>query len=162
MSVSAIRMYDDPVLRQVAEPVKDFDRELRGLVKSLTATMRAGAGRAGLAASQIGVPLRVVVYDYDGKAGHLVNPRLELSPRRVKADEACLSAPGTWWPLERAYAATARGRDMFGKPVTVRALGVLARVLQHEADHLDGVLFSDHLPEEERERFLAAAGLPAT
>lgn len=157
MTVLPIRLYDDPVLRRAAEPVKEFDRELRGLVKSLTTTMRAGAGRAGLAATQVGVPLRVIVYSYDGASGHLVNPRLELSERRITADEACLSAPGVWWPLERAYMVTARGRDMFGKPVTVRALGVLARVLQHEADHLDGVLFSDRLPAEERERFLAAA-----
>ncbi|WP_157247473.1 peptide deformylase [Nonomuraea typhae] len=155
MTVHAIRLFGDPVLREVAEPVKEFDRELRGLVKSLTMTMRAGAGRAGLAAPQIGVPLRVVVYDYDGKAGHLVNPRLEPSERRITADEACLSAPGVWWPLERSYMVTARGRDMFGKSVTVRALGVLARVLQHECDHLEGVLFSDHLPADERARFLA-------
>ncbi|WP_406674632.1 peptide deformylase [Nonomuraea sp. N2-4H] len=156
MSVLPIRMFGDPVLRTVAEPVRDFDRELRRLVKSLTATLRAGPGRAGLAAPQLGEPVRVVVYDYDGKSGHLVNPRLELSERRVTADEACLSAPGVWWPLERSYMVTARGRDMFGKPVTVRALGTLARVLQHETDHLDGVLFSDHLEEAERERFLAA------
>ncbi|MET8007115.1 peptide deformylase [Nonomuraea glycinis] len=152
-----IRRFDDPVLRAVAAPVRDFDRELRRLVKSLTLTMRAGAGRAGLAAPQLGVPLRVLVYSFDGASGHLVNPRLELSPRRITADEACLSAPGVWWPLERSYMVTARGRDMFGKSVTVRALGVLARVLQHEVDHLDGVLFSDHLEASERERFLAVA-----
>ncbi|TDD31114.1 peptide deformylase [Nonomuraea terrae] len=157
MTVRPIRTFDDPVLRRVSAPVQDFDRELRRLVKSLTATMGAGAGRAGLAAPQIGEPLRVLVYSYDGKSGHLVNPRLELSQRRITADEACLSAPGVWWPLDRSYMVTARGRDMFGKPVTVRALGVLARVLQHEVDHLDGVLFSDHLEESERERFLAAA-----
>ncbi|MBN6055556.1 peptide deformylase [Nonomuraea sp. RK-328] len=157
MTVRPIRLFDDPVLRSVAEPVRDFDRELRAVVKSLTATMRAGPGRAGLAAPQIGVPLRVVAYAYEGRSGHLVNPRLELSERRLTADEACLSAPGVWWPLERSYMVVARGRDMFGKPVSVRALGVLARVLQHEVDHLDGVLFSDHLGEEERERFLAAA-----
>ncbi|MEO3791911.1 peptide deformylase [Nonomuraea sp. B10E15] len=160
MTVLPIRMFDDPLLRAVASPVHDFDRELRRLVKTLTATMRAGAGRAGLAAPQVGEAVRVVVYAYDGKAGHLVNPRLELSERRVTADEACLSAPGVWWPLERSYMVTARGRDMFGKPVTVRALGILARVLQHEVDHLDGVLFSDHLEESERARFLAEA-LPA-
>ncbi|MEO3870852.1 peptide deformylase [Nonomuraea sp. B12E4] len=157
VTVRPIRVFDDPVLREIAEPVQEFDRELRLLVKSLTATMRAGAGRAGLAAPQIGEPVRVVVYSYDGKSGHLVNPRLELSERRVVADEACLSAPGVWWPLERSYLVTARGRDMFGKPVTVRALGVLARVLQHEVDHLDGVLFSDHLAADERARFLEAA-----
>ncbi|MEU5867766.1 MULTISPECIES: peptide deformylase [unclassified Nonomuraea] len=154
-------MFDDPVLRAVAEPVHDFDRELRRLVKSLTLTLRAGAGRAGLSAPQIGEPVRVVVYSYDGRSGHLVNPRLELSERRITADEACLSAPGLWRPLERSYMVTARGRDMFGKPVTLRALGVLARVLQHETDHLDGVLFSDHLEAAERERFLAEA-LPAS
>ncbi|NRQ30458.1 peptide deformylase [Nonomuraea sp. NN258] len=162
MTVRHIRTFDDPALRSVAAPVHDFDRELRGLVKSLTATMRAGAGRAGLSAPQIGVPLRVLVYDYDGKSGHLINPRLELSERRIVADEACLSAPGRWWPLERSYLVTARGRNMFGKPVTVRALGVLARVMQHEADHLDGVLFIDHLAPDERARFLAEAALPAS
>ncbi|MER6949039.1 peptide deformylase [Nonomuraea sp. NPDC000554] len=157
MKVRPIRVFDDPVLRSVAEPVHDFDRELRQLVKSLTTTLRSGTGRAGLAAPQIGVSLRVLVYSYDGRSGHLINPRLELSEQRVTADEACLSAPGVWWPLERSYMVTARGRDMFGKPVTVRALGTLARVLQHEADHLDGVLFSDHLDADERELFLAEA-----
>ncbi|GAA3113422.1 peptide deformylase [Planomonospora alba] len=154
MAVQPIRPFSDPVLRTVAEPVTTFDRELRGLVKSLQATLRAGADRAGLAAPQIGVPLRVLVYAADGRAGHLVNPRLEPSERKVTAEEACLSAPGLWWPLERSYMVTARGRDMFGKPVTVRALGTLARVLQHEADHLDGVLLPDRLTEAERERFL--------
>ncbi|GAA1510551.1 peptide deformylase [Sphaerisporangium rubeum] len=154
-SVQPIRLYTDPVLRTVAQPVKDFDRSLRELVKSLQATTRAGAGRAGLAAPQIGVPLRVLVFDVEGRSGHLVNPRVEPSGRTVVADEACLSAPGLWWPLERSYSAVAKGRDMFGKPVTVRALGMLARVLQHEADHLDGVLFSDRLPDDERERFLS-------
>jgi peptide deformylase len=156
VAVQPIRLFADPVLRTVAESVTTFDRELRGLVKSLQATMRAGAGRAGLAAPQIGVPLRVVVYELDGKSGHVINPRLELSERKIVADEACLSAPGLWWPLKRSYMATARGRDMFGKPVTVRALGMLARVLQHEADHLDGTLFIDHLPADEQERFLAS------
>ncbi|GAT68642.1 peptide deformylase [Planomonospora sphaerica] len=154
MTVQPIRMFSDPVLRTVTDPVTTFDRELRRLVRTLQLTLRAGAGRAGLAAPQIGVPLRVLVYELDGRSGHLVNPRLELSERKVTADEACLSAPGLWWPLERSYMVTARGRDMFGKPVTVRALGMLARVLQHEADHLDGVLFADRLPAEDREHFL--------
>ncbi|MFG2074906.1 peptide deformylase [Nonomuraea maritima] len=157
MTVRLIRTFDDPVLRETSAPVRDFDKELRLLVKRLTATMNAGSGRAGVAAPQIGEPVRVIVYNYDGKSGHLVNPRLELSARRVTADEACLSAPGVWWPLERSFMVTARGHDMFGRPVTVRALSVLARVLQHEVDHLDGVLFSDHLEAGERERFLAAA-----
>ncbi|MFF5205473.1 peptide deformylase [Streptosporangium sp. NPDC000396] len=159
VAVQPILLFTDPVLRTVAEPVTTFDRELRRLVKSLQATMRAGAGRAGLAAPQIGVPLRVVVYELEGRSGHLINPRLELSERKIVADEACLSAPGVWWPLERSYMATARGHDMFGKPMIVRALGMLARVLQHETDHLDGILFADRLPAEEREHFLRAATL---
>ncbi|GAA2783674.1 hypothetical protein GCM10020219_063940 [Nonomuraea dietziae] len=73
------------------------------------------------------------------------------------ADEACLSAPGLWWPLERSFGVTARGRDMYGKPVTVRAIGTLARVLQHEVDHLDGVLFVDRLADDERDRFMEMA-----
>jgi peptide deformylase len=156
MTVRQILMFGDPILREAAAPVTTFDRELRDLVRSLTATMRAGAGRAGLAAPQLGVPLRVIVYDVDGRAGHIVNPRLELSGRTVVADEACLSAPGVWWPRERSFSAVARGRDMYGKPVTVRAIAMLARVLQHEADHLDGVLFIDGLPAEDQRRFLAA------
>ncbi|MBB3733451.1 peptide deformylase [Nonomuraea dietziae] len=157
MAVQRIRAFDDPVLRAVARPVTAFDKELRGLVKSLTLTMRQGAGRAGLAAPQLGVQARVVVFDYDGRAGHLVNPRLELSERTIVADEACLSAPGLWWPLERSFGVTARGRDMYGKPVTVRAIGTLARVLQHEVDHLDGVLFVDRLADDERDRFMEMA-----
>lgn len=156
MTLPQIRLFNDPVLRTVAEPVTEFDRSLRDLVKSLNSLLRAGTGRAGLAAPQIGVPLRVIAFNLDGKAGHLVNPRLEVSERTIVADEACLSAPGLWWPLERSFAAVARGRDMHGKPVTVRAVGMLARVLQHEVDHLDGVLFSDRLPADERERFLAS------
>ncbi|GAA0374187.1 peptide deformylase [Microbispora corallina] len=156
MTVRPIRMFTDPSLRHVAEPVTEFDRPLRDLVRSLTATMRAGPGRAGLAAPQVGVPLRVLAYDVDGRSGHLVNPRLERSGRTVVADEACLSAPGVWWPRERAFSVVARGRDMHGRPVTLRAVGMLARVLQHEADHLDGVLFVDHLPDEDRLRFLAS------
>jgi peptide deformylase len=156
MTVRQIRMFADPSLRSVAEAVTTFDRSLRDLVRSLIATMRARPGRAGLAAPQIGVPLRVIAYDLDGKTGHIVNPRLELSERTVLADEACLSAPGVWWPLQRSFSVVARGRNMHGKPVTVRAIGMLARVLQHEVDHLDGVLFSDHLSDEDRRRFLAA------
>lgn len=150
-----IRLYDDPALRTVCEPVVTFDRSVRDLVKALHQLMRAGVGRAGLAAPQIGVPLRVIAFDVDGRSGHLVNPRLEPSERRVTADEACLSAPGLWFPLERSFSVVARGRDMFGKPQVIRAIGTLARVLQHEVDHLYGVLFSDRLPEEERKRFLA-------
>ncbi|HEY9523129.1 MAG TPA: peptide deformylase [Thermopolyspora sp.] len=156
MSAHQIRTFGDPALRESAHPVADFDRSLRDLVRSLQHTMRRGPGRAGLAAPQVGVPLRVIAFDVDGRRGHLVNPRLELSERVIVADEACLSAPGVWWPLERSFSVMARGRDMHGRPLTIRAIGTLARVLQHEADHLDGILFSDRLPADERARFLSA------
>ncbi|RJL27247.1 peptide deformylase [Bailinhaonella thermotolerans] len=161
MAGKPIRLFGDPVLRGVAEPVTSFDAELRKLVKTLLATMRAVPGRAGVSAPQIGVPARVVVYSYDGRTGHLVNPTLELSERTVEAEEACLSAPDFYWPLRRSFAVVARGQDMAGRPVTVRAFGMAARVLQHEADHLDGVFFLDRLPPEERARALAEASLPA-
>jgi peptide deformylase len=151
-----IRLFDDPALRVPCEPVVTFDRSVRDLVKSLHQVMRAGPGRAGLAAPQLGVPLRVIAFDVDGRSGHLVNPRLEASGRRVVADEACLSAPGLWFPVERSFSVVARGRDMYGRPQVIRALGMLARVLQHEVDHLDGVLFTDHLAPQDRERFFAA------
>ena len=155
-----IRLFDDPALRVACEPVTGFDRSVRDLVKSLHQVLRAGVGRAGLAAPQIGVPLRVVAFEVEGRSGHLVNPRLEAAGRRVTADEACLSAPGLWFPVERSFSVVARGRDMYGRPQVIRAIGMLARVLQHEVDHLDGVLFTDHLAPQDRERFFAEfAGL---
>ncbi|WP_283134419.1 peptide deformylase [Rhizohabitans arisaemae] len=160
MAVQPIRLFGDPVLRTTAEPVVAFDRELRSLVKEMQAILRSRPGRAGIAAPQIGVPIRVVAFNFEGRAGHLVNPTLETSGRRIQADESCLSTPGAsgngfWWPVSRPYAAIARGKDATGKSVTVRGLGMFARVLQHEVDHLDGVLFFDHLTPEDQEQALA-------
>jgi peptide deformylase len=151
VSVSPIRVFGDPVLRTPAEPVVDFDAELRHLVRDLTDTM-LDAGGAGLAAPQLGVALRVFTYRVDDVVGHLVNPDLELGDELECGPEGCLSFPGMRFDTPRAVSTVARGRDVFGEPVVVEGTQLLARALQHETDHLDGILFVDRLdPEHRRE-----------
>ncbi len=149
MSVRPIRLFGDPVLRTPAEPVKDFDAELRKLVKDLTETMLEAPG-VGLAAPQIGVGLRVFTYYVDDELGHLINPSLRLSEEEETDDEGCLSFPGLIYPTKRAYEVVATGFNMHGEPVTVEGSGHLARCVQHETDHLDGVLFIDRLDDAQR------------
>jgi peptide deformylase len=151
VAVRPILLIGEPILRTRAAPVTEFGKPLRALVKEMMRTLHAVPGRAGLAAPQIGEGVRVVVYDNGtGLRGHLVNPVLELSEQGQDGDEGCLSAPGVWAPLRRAYAVTARGSDTAGRPVKVRLTGPMARCLQHELDHLDGVLFLDRLDEAAR------------
>ncbi len=149
MSVKAIRLFGDPVLRTPAEPVRDFDAELRRLVKDLTDTMLEAPG-LGLAAPQIGVGLRVFTYNVDDVIGHLINPVLQLSDDQEIDEEGCLSFPGLQYPTERAHGVVATGFDMHGEPVTVQGAGQLARCVQHETDHLDGILFIDRLDPAQR------------
>ena len=149
MSVRPIRLFGDPVLKTPAEPVRDFDVELRRLVKDLTDTMMDAPG-VGLAAPQIGVGLRVFAYYVDDELGHLINPVLTLSEEAETDDEGCLSFPGLAYPVTRAYRTVATGFDMYGEPVTIEGSGQLARCVQHETDHLDGVLFIDRLDDTQR------------
>jgi peptide deformylase len=149
MTVQQIRHFGDPVLVTPASLVVDFDKELRKLVKDLTETMLDAPG-AGLAAPQIGVPLRVFVWDVDEALGHLINPTLELGSEIQEGDEGCLSFPELVYPTPRAFRAVARGFNMHGEPIVVEGTELLARALQHETDHLDGVLFIDRLSEENR------------
>jgi peptide deformylase len=149
MSIKPIRHFGDPVLVTPASEVSDFDKELRELVKDLTETMLNAPG-AGLAAPQIGVPLRVFVWDVDGELGHLINPSLDLSSEMQDGDEGCLSFPDLVYPTPRAFRAVAKGFNMHGEPIVVEGTELLARALQHETDHLDGILFIDRLPEEDR------------
>ena len=132
-----------------ASKVIDFDKELRKLVKDLTETMLDAPG-AGLAAPQIGVPLRVFVWDVDEAIGHLINPTLDLSEEIQEGDEGCLSFPELVFPTPRAFRAVAKGFNMHGDPVTIEGTELLARALQHETDHLNGILFIDRLSEENR------------
>ena len=137
------------MLTTPASLVVDFDKELRVLVQDLTDTMLDAPG-AGLAAPQIGVPLRVFVWDVDEELGHLINPVLTLSEEMQEGEEGCLSFPEIRYETPRAMRAVARGFNMYGEPITVEGSEFLARALQHETDHLDGILFIDKLLPEDR------------
>ena len=150
-----IRLFGDPVLRTPAEPVTNFDLELRNLVKDLTETMIDAPG-VGLAAPQIGVGLRVFVYNVDDEPGHLVNPVLKLEGEPEEDDEGCLSVPGLQFPTPRAPRAIATGFNMHGDPVTVEGTELLARCVQHETDHLDGIMFIDRLDSRQRKLAMKA------
>ncbi len=149
MSVQPIRLFGDPILRTPAEPVHDFDKELRRLVSDLTDTMLEANG-AGLAAPQLGVGLRVFSYHVDDLVGHLVNPVLALGGEEETGPEGCLSFPGLSFDTPRRASVVARGLNEFGEPVTVEGTHLLARAVQHETDHLDGILFIDRLDPEQR------------
>lgn len=150
MSVVPIRLFGDPVLRTRAEEVVDFDAELRGLVNDLEETM-AEHGGAGIAAPQLGVGLRVFAYHCDDFAGHLVNPTFEvLGDEEQLGPEGCLSIPEVRFDCRRHLHVVANGWNMFGDPVEVEGSQLLARAIQHEVDHLDGVLFIDRLDPEAR------------
>jgi peptide deformylase len=155
VAVQPIRLFGDPVLRTPAEPVTTFDKELRVLVRDLAETMVDAPG-VGLAAPQIGVSLRVFTYDVDGVVGHLVNPTLDLSEETDEDEEGCLSLPGLSFPTKRAVRAVAKGFNTHGDPVTIEGTELLARCVQHETDHLDGVLFIDRLDREQRKLALKA------
>jgi peptide deformylase len=150
-----IRLFGDPVLRTKAEPVEIFDRELEKLVKDLTTTMQEANG-VGLAAPQIGVSLRVFTYHVDDVTGHLINPELTLLGEEVEDDEGCLSLPGLQFPTPRAPRAVAKGFDLHGEPIVIEGTELLARCVQHETDHLDGVLFIDRLDKKQHKLAMKA------
>jgi peptide deformylase len=149
VAVQPIRLFGDPVLRSRATEVTTFDKELRRLVADLTDTMLEAPG-AGLAAPQIGVGLRVFTWNVEGEVGHLVNPDLTLSEELQDGPEGCLSLPELTFDCRRALSVVAHGFDMHGEPVTIEGSELLARAIQHETDHLDGILFIDRLDAEAR------------
>ncbi len=155
MSIKDIRLFGDPVLRTPAAEVVDFDKELRTLVKDLQDTMLDAPG-AGLAAPQIGVGLRVFTYWVDEVLGHLVNPVLDLSDETQDGPEGCLSIPGVTVDTRRALSVVAKGQNMWGEPVVLEGTELLARAVQHETDHLDGILFVDRLDTESRRAAMRA------
>jgi peptide deformylase len=156
VAVQPIRLFGDPVLTIPADPVTTFDKELRVLVKDLTETMLAAPG-AGLAAPQIGVSLRVFTYDVDDEVGHLCNPVVKIvGDEEQDGDEGCLSFPGLAFPTTRKQHVVATGMNMYGDPVTVDGSDLLARCIQHEVDHLDGILFIDRLDPEQRKAAMRA------
>jgi peptide deformylase len=160
----------NPVLHRACAPVTEFDEGLRRLLLDMFASMAAADG-VGLAANQIGVDARIFVIDCpdadgDDVVGFVVNPTLTVldpvgeEPAEEVTEEGCLSVPGPYADLPRAFRARVDGVDAAGKPVSIEATGMAARCLQHEMDHLEGTVYVDLLPEDVRERLLAEAAGP--
>ncbi|OXM66483.1 MULTISPECIES: peptide deformylase [Amycolatopsis] len=157
MALRELRYFGDPVLKTVCEPVTKFDKGVEQLVTDLLDTVRP-AGRAGLAAPQIGVSLRVFSYEVDNLFGYVINPEIvELSEETHEINEGCLSVPELWFPTRRAKRAVVKGVDLRNEPVTVEGEGVLAQCLQHETDHLDGTLYLDRLEKDRKREALKQA-----
>jgi peptide deformylase len=150
-----IRTLGDPVLRQPAKPVTGFDRAFRRLCEDMIETMYAAPG-VGLAGPQVGVSLRVFVFD-DGETGPQVvaNPELTGGAGELTEEEGCLSIPGPYHVTPRLATIRCRGADAEGKDVDMPGEGLLARIFQHETDHLDGMLYIDRLDEDGRRAVLA-------
>ena len=150
MTVQPIRLFGDPVLRTPADAVVDFDKELRRLVRDLTETMQDEGG-AGLAAPQLGVGLRVFTFHVDEVVGHIVNPVLSFpDDEEQDGPEGCLSIPGVYVDTKRRQNVVANGFSESGDPIQLVGTGLMARCVQHETDHLDGVLFIDRLDSASR------------
>jgi peptide deformylase len=152
VALLTVRLYGDPVLRQVATPVRDITAEIERIIADMTETMWHQVG-IGLAATQVGLPYRILVMD-DGKGGAqaLINPVIESRSGTIREEEGCLSLPGVFGVVERSKTISVKAMDADGKPVSLEATGLKARIVQHELDHLDGVLFIDRLPPVTRDR----------
>lgn len=147
MTVRQIRLFGDPVLKTVSDPVRD-GQDVRGLVEDLLDSVKV-PGRAGVAAPQIGVNLRVFSYNVDGRVGYVINPELvEVSGEPRLVDEGCLSVPGFYFERLRYPFARVRGVDLDGAIVELSGEGTMAQALQHETDHLNGELYIDGLDKE--------------
>ena len=146
-----IRQFGDPVLKSRAAPVRGFDDSLRRLTNGMLATLRAGEGRAAIAANQVGVLKRVFVAEMDGRVYVVVNPVVEVRAPETETDvEGCLSVPGVGVEVERHLEVVVSGKDVHGGPVRYEAGGEVARMMQHEIDHLDGTLMFDRAKPEAR------------
>ncbi len=147
-----IRIFGDPVLKTRADEIDAIDENVRGLVKDLMDSV-ALPGRAGVAATQIGVGLRAFSYSVDGDVGYVLNPVIDAVDGELElVDEGCLSVPGLWFKTPRYPFARVRGTDVDGNVIFVEGTGLMAQALQHETDHLDGMLYLDRLePETRRE-----------
>ena len=161
--IQPIARYGQAVLHRACAPVLDYGSDVATLIDDMFATMHAADG-VGLAANQIGIGLRVFVYDCPDatgirQVGHVINPTLRipaaLAPP-VSAPEACLSLPGQQADLARPAHAIVTGYNRRRDPVTITGTGLLARCLQHEIDHLDGIVYTDRLPAAERAAILSA------
>jgi peptide deformylase len=148
--VRPIRLLGDPVLKTVSDPIITIDARVRGLVEDLIDSVQL-PGRAGVAASQIGVNLRAFSYNIDGDVGYILNPVIvELSGEPELVDEGCLSVPGLWYATKRYPFARVTGINLDGDSIEVKGSGLMAQALQHETDHLEGLLYLDRLDKESR------------
>ena len=150
-----IRVLGDPALKTRGRPVTEFDSSLRQLCDDMVETMYAAPG-VGLAAPQVGVSQRLFVFD-DGATGPLVmvNPELSDAEGELVEEEGCLSVPGPFYPTARHARISCKGQDVKGRQIQMTGEGLLARIFQHETDHLDGVLYIDHLDDSGRRAVLA-------
>ncbi|MET0480379.1 peptide deformylase [Mycetocola miduiensis] len=150
MTERQIRLFGDPVLKTASAVIDTIDEGIRGLVDDLLDSVRP-PGRAGVAASQIGVNLRAFSYNVDGDIGYILNPKIvETGGEKEPVDEGCLSVPGLWYPTPRYPFVRVVGNDLEGNPVELSGTGLLAQALQHEVDHLDGLLYLDRLDKDNR------------
>lgn len=149
MTVREIRVVPDPVLRTPCDPITKITPGVERLVRDLLDTVD-DPGRAGVSANQIGVGLRAFSYNVEGKIGYLLNPKvLELEGEQY-GDEGCLSLPGLWFKTRRANYAKVEGVNLKGERVVLEGEGIMARMLQHETDHLDGHVYIDRLEKDQR------------
>ena len=158
LALQQVRQYGDPVLRSKARPVEVFDDELRAEVARMGGLMHDSLG-IGLAATQVGILHRLLVYrvEPDAPVNALVNPVIEFSSEDEEwAEEGCLSLPAVHVEVERPVFVRVRAQDEHGDDVVVEASGLEARVIQHEVDHLDGVLILDRTPKDQRKEAMRA------
>ena len=146
MAVLDIRQFPDPVLKQKAKRVRNIDGSIKKLINDMIETMRSVPGRVGLAAPQIGVSLRVIVIGLPEEEDIvLVNPEIVKKAGERSVDEGCLSVPGYVGQIIRAESITVKGRNRDGKEIRIKADGLLAQALEHEIDHINGLLYLDHV-----------------
>jgi peptide deformylase len=146
MAVLQIRTLPDPVLRQKAKKVAKIDRSIRKLVDDMIETLRADPNRAGLAAPQVGVLLRIAVIELpEQELITLINPEIVKKEGERIVQEGCLSVPGYFGEIKRAVTVKVKAQDRYGKPFRLKAEGLLAQALEQEIEHLDGILYIDHL-----------------
>lgn len=157
MAILPIRIFGDPILRSVATPVSEIDGRIKKLVDDMIETMYEAPG-VGLAAAQVGVGRRIVVFDIADDEGPrtLINPELVETSGEWEYEEGCLSVPEYFWPIRRPAEALVRGLDVEGNAVEYEGNELLARVLQHEIDHLNGLLLLERLDRGERRKALRA------
>ena len=155
MTVRQIRRYGDPILLTVADPVMEFGAATQALAQDLLDTVQA-PGRAGLAAPQIGVALRAFSYNIDERLGVVFNPVLVVTEGEQLGEEGCLSVPELWFPTRRSWYAAVEGNDADGNQIRVDGEELMARCLEHEVDHLDGIVYLRRLDPDTRREAMRA------